>query len=135
MGRRTILLQGPSLPRTDLLYAALTKNGLVDSIGELSITLTTGTADDLANATWQFPDTEVTQQVATATGVDLFTVRAGYGWYALLNVNYAWIGFHPSRGGIVFYSSDMSEKAYRIQKYLGYYITTGFPFTLPFNLG
>jgi len=107
----------------DPVFLALWKDGiLVDTIGESSITLTTGTVADLANATWQFPDNEITQQAATDTGVDLFQVRAGYEWYALLNQDFVWIGFHASRGGIVIYGTDQSANAGKIQRYLGYYV-------------
>ena len=92
---------------------------MIGTIGESSITLTTGTATDLMAASWQFPDTDVTQQVDTLLGGGvLFTVRFGYQWYALFNDDYAWIG--PR--GIVFYNQSMAAFASKIQRYLGYYI-------------
>jgi len=110
-----------SIPSEGLLELWDIRNGLIGNIGESSITLATGTAADLMNASWQFPDTAVTQQVDTLLGGGvLFTVRFGYDWYALFNDDYAWIG--PK--GIVFYSQSMTDFAGRIQRFLGYYTAT-----------
>lgn len=95
----------------DLVFLATVRSGMTDIIGLSSITLTTGTADDLANASWAFPSNAVTLQTDSDLGGDVMfdssdsmapIVRFGYEWYALFNVDLAWIGFHPTRGGIVF---------------------------------
>jgi len=118
------------LPRPGLVFKALVKDDLVDTIGESSIELTTGIVDDLANASWAMPSDAVTIQADSDMGGDVFfdsanamapIVRFGYQWYALLNNDFAWIGFHQSRGGIVIYSADKSAQANRIQDYLGRY--------------
>jgi len=126
-------LNNGGLPRDGLAGAWLIKNNMIGIIGESSITLTTGTIADLPNATWAFPSNAVTLQADTDLGGDVFfdsansmapIVRSGAEWYALLNVDFAWIGFHPTRGGVVIYTGDMSAQAVRVQTYLGRYTTS-----------
>lgn len=121
---------GLFLPTDGLAEAWLIANNMIGSIGELIITLTTGTVADLANATWAFPSNAVTLQADTDLGGDVFfdslnamapIVRSGAEWYALLNETHVWLGFHPTRGGVVIYTGDMSAQATRIQNYLGRY--------------
>ena len=117
------------LPQDGLVFAAFIKNDLIDSIGESSITLTTGTIEDLPNATWGFPVDAVTTQADTDLGGLLFSagvpiVRSGAEWYALFNETHVWVGFHPTRGGLVIYTGSMAGKAHQLQNYLGRYTPT-----------
>jgi len=137
---------GLSLPTDGLAEAWLIANNMIGSIGLSSITLTTGTIEDLPNATWDFPSDAVTLQADSDLGGDVFfdsanamapIVRSGAEWYVLLNDDFAWIGFHPTRGGVVIYTDNMTDKENQILNYLGRYypaIPEGFPYTLPFTL-
>ena len=117
---------------------------MIGSIGESSITLTTGTIEDLPNATWGFPSDAITLQADTDLGgLVLFDaegapiIRSGSEWYALFGDDFAFIGFHPSRGGIVFYNVTKAAQKTQIQRYLGYYtpvVPEGFPYEFPFIL-
>ena len=134
---------GLYLPTDGLVAAFLIANDLQDNIG-IAITLTTGTIEDLPNATWGFPVDAVTTQANTDLGGNVLfdgegvpIVRSGAEWYAIFNVDFAWIGFHSTRGGIVIYTGDMSAKATQIQNYLGRYtpvFAEGFPYEFPFTL-
>lgn len=107
---------------------------LVDSIGESSITLTTGSFADIMSASWSFPDTAVMHTLDTLEGGVMFfdsggmpIVRFGYEWYALLNTSFVWIG---SRG-VAGYAETQVANAARIQGVLrtyslgSYYIVSG----------
>lgn len=137
--KRRLLNNGDTLPTEGLAAAFLIENGLIDNIGISSIELTTGTVEDLPSATWSFPSNAVTLQADTDLGGDVLfdsanamapIVRSGAQWYALLNSDYAWVGFHASRGGVVIYSADMSDYATRIQNYLGRFVDTPDQFTI-----
>jgi len=105
----------------------LYKNGVLqpDSISELSITLTTGTAADLMHASWAFPATEVMLALDALEGVDMFfdsgnamapIVRFGYQWYALLNTSFVWVGHR----GIAGFLETKAANASQIQRVLKY---------------
>jgi len=123
-------VQEVEFPTEDLVAAFWVANNLVDSIGLLSITMTTGTIADLPNATWGFPSDAATLQADSDLGGDAFfdsanamapIVRSGAEWYALLNETHVWIGFHLTRGGIVIYTNSMAAKETQILNYLGRY--------------
>lgn len=107
---------GLALPRLGLLFYS--KDGLTDTIGELSIVFTSGDASDLMAATFPFPDSPIVDQAIIDEGVDLYTPRSGAEWYDLLNGSYVWIG--PK--GIAIYSVDMIAYSSKIQRVLGYYL-------------
>jgi len=137
LAHRIMLFSGVRLPQDGIVAAFLIANDLQDNIGLLSITLTTGTIENLAEATWPFPSNAVTLQADSDMGGGIMFdpenamapfVRSGAEWYALLNVDFAWIGFHPTRGGVIIYDANKSAKAAQIQNYLGRYYPA-IPFT------
>lgn len=104
-------------------------DGMVDTIGESSITFATGDASDLMAATFSFDSDAVTLQADADEGGDIFfdsadsmapIVRSGVEWYDLLNGSFCWIG--PR--GIAIYTVDMIAYQSRIQRVLGYYMPT-----------
>jgi len=113
---------GNGIPRIRLIWYA-PYPGLVDIIGGSSITLTTGTVDNLISASWTFPDTTATRAIDTMLGGDaLFDsadgmtpiIRYGYEWASLDNTDYLYVGYN----GIAGYSDSQASNLERIIRIL-----------------
>lgn len=124
---------------------ALIKDGLLahlknvdgsieDCIGESSITIVSGSADNLMDAEFSFDSSAVTLAADTNEGRDIFfdsasamapIVRSGAEWYEMFNGSYVWIGTR----GIAIYDTDMIAYSSKIQRYLGKYVPLESMFT------
>jgi hypothetical protein len=113
------------LPTTGLAMKMLAP-GMVDTIGESSITFISGDSSDLMAAEFSFDSSAVMLQADTDEGGDVFfdslnamspIVRTGAEWYDLLNGSFVWIG---PRGVGVWITDQIAHQS-QIQKYFGYY--------------
>lgn len=115
---------GQLLPNKSEAVAYFKGSPVVDTIGNSSITFSTGSVDDLLNASWSFSDNSDMRIIDTNLGGDaLFDssdsmapiTRYGHEWLALDNLNYLFVG----QKGIAGYSSEQGVNADKIQRVLG----------------